>query len=152
MGLKVRFDPAAIAAKLTQIGERAEKHGAEAMSRAAKEIQKRAKDYAPLEHGGLEEAIETSSDRGGINRRRRFYVYVDPDAPELDKDGSPTGRYVGRYLYWIHEGDYNLGKRSQAKDAALGGGVGPKFLERASDEVTEKLNQAIADHIKRSLF
>jgi hypothetical protein len=148
MAMTVRFDPRAIAATLLQIGERAEKRGAEALRKGAHEIQRRARNYAPVEHHGLEQAIEVSSDHSGINRRRVYYVYVDPDAPELSASGEPTGRTVGRYLYWIHEGDYNLGKRSLAKSYALGVQVGPKFLERAADEVLDSLNQAVANYMR----
>lgn len=149
MGMKITFDPRAIVAKMAQVGERAEKGGAEALHKGAKEIQKRARMYSPLDHGGLEHAIEYYSDRSGINRRRVFYVYINPDAPELNSRGEPTGRTVERYAMYMHEGDYNLGKRSQAKAASLGVEVGPKFLERAADEVMEELNDAIAEQLRR---
>lgn len=149
--MRVQFDAAAIVAKLTQIGERAERNGAEALRKAAHEIRDRARDYAPLEHGGLTEAISVYSDRSGVNRRRVFYVYIDPDAPELNAQGEPTGRTVERYINWTHEGEYNLGKRSAHKAAMLGVYVGPKYLERAADEVTDDLNQAVADHIRKGL-
>jgi len=148
MGMKISFDARAIVAKLTQIGEHAEKRGAEALRKGAHEIRNRARAYAPLEHGGLEHAIQVYSDRSGINRRRVYYVYIDPDMPELDAGGKPTSRKVGRYMMMMHEGSYNLGKRSLAKEASSGVSVGPKFLERAADEVIDKLNQAVAQHIR----
>lgn len=148
MGLKTNFDPAALIARMEQLGARAEKRGAEVLRKAANEVKDRAKAYAPLEHGGLEEAIEVYSDHSGINRRRVYYVAVDPDAPELDKEGKPTGRTVGRYATEMHEGVYNPGKRSQEKANALGVVVGPKYLERAADEVGAEILQAVASRIR----
>lgn len=147
MGMTVDFDIGALVSRLQQIGDHASSNGARGLRRAAVRVQKLAVSYAPLEHGGLEDAIKIEEDSSGINRRKIFYVYVDPTSPELDASGQATGRLVGRYMHWIHEGDYKLGKASQAKNAGSGK-VGPKFLERAADEVDGK---AVTDMVLEQL-
>lgn len=135
---------------IEQIGKKAVDHAIRRMGSEAEKIRDLAIEYAPVEHGGLEEAIIVDEDRSGINGRKVFYVLVDETAPELDEDGSPTGRSVGQYAEYMHEGtDYKLGKRSQEKNAS--GKVGPKFLERAADEREDEVEQSVYNAVRELL-
>lgn len=142
----------ALVAVLEQLGERAEKNGARGLERAAKRVQKNAVLFAPLDHGGLEEAILIDEDKDA-KRRRRFYVFVDPNAPELDEDGNPTKRRVGRYMLFAHESTQSgTGKRSIQKSRETGAFAGYKFMERAlREENADSVAQEVGKEIKGGL-
>lgn len=95
----------------------------------ALEIQKKAREYVPVDLGYAESAIKIDKQ----NQRRSWAVYLD-----LDEQAMHDGREypVGDYIVWLHENqNYNLGPKSMAKEQMLGVTVGPKFLERAFADV-----------------
>ncbi len=49
----------------------------------------------------------------------------------------PVNSPAAAYAVWLHEGDYNLGENSLAKQGKTGCTVGPKFITRAIDENRE---------------
>lgn len=82
---------------------------------AAQEIAEVAREGAPVDTGNLEGAIyaQANYDEGS----RVDYIIVDESA-------AP-------YAIYMHEGQYSLGPKSQAKDGSGRIAVGPKFLSRA---------------------
>lgn len=127
---------------LSQGGERAVKGVVEQMHKEALAIQKLAREYAPVDHGNLEEAIKIGTLGGGRNargqfQRKSFEVFLDMNATGY------KGEPISTYAYRMHElllpygsGGFNLRKRSLEKDAGRGI-VGGRFLERAVDEVSK---------------
>ncbi|WP_323016475.1 HK97 gp10 family phage protein [Castellaniella sp.] len=147
-------DPAGLGIRLSQLGDRVVKHVADVLRDESENIQQLARDNAPVDKGNLEEAIKLEEDRGGINRRLRVTVYVDPDFPA--PEGSDIGRTVGRYMLMMHEGlapygsgAFKLGDKSQAK-ANAGFNVGGKFFERAYLERKPHIQKRVAAMVKRA--
>ena len=152
MAITITGDLDALIQTIEQTGKRAVDHAARRMGAEAEKVAQLARDYAPVEHHGLEEAITVEGDKSGINGRKVYRIFVDENAPELNEDGSPTGRLVGRYAGYMHEGsDYKLGKLSREKAAALGVRVGPKFLERAADERADEIEKSVYNAARQAL-
>ena len=120
----------------------------------ALEVQKKAREYVPVDLGYAEKAIKIDNQ----NQRRRWSVYLD-----LNEQATHDGRTypVGDYLVWLHENQsYKLGPKSQAKAAYLGVNVGPKFLERAFadvvtnvrlSEIKDDIDQVVAERTDRRI-
>ena len=126
---------------ISQLGGGIVKAVNDSLQALALEVQKRAREYVPLELGYAEKAIKVDSQ----SQRRDWAVYLDT-SEEVTHDGRTYP--IGDYLMWLHEGSYNLGPASLAKEATLQHGfVGPKFLERAFRDVAtpESLRQITTD-------
>ena len=128
--------------QLTQVGKRAMRGVSAVMQEEGMKIRDKAREYAPVDKGNLEDAIRCDIDRNGLNGRTLVYVYVDMDYP-----AGANGKTVGDYAMIMHEGltpygELNLGKYSQIKAATFA--VGGKFLERAIDEVAPKIESRVA--------
>ena len=115
-----------------------------AMRSGAKDIRDLAIKQAPVDEGNLEQSITISEDDGGINRRKRMYVFVDEDMAVESRPGATVGDYAAE----MHEGTYNLGPLSQEKQDSQSALVGPKFLERAVDELEDEIVGEIEAAIK----
>lgn len=100
---------------------------------AAREIMERSRQFAPVDKGNLEAAHN-------LRTRRSNSTSLEID---ISVGGSVGGVNVSQYAMIMHEGEYNVGELSQAKAAALGVFVGPKFLERALEEGEPKVIQAL---------
>ena len=131
MSDRVHCDVNQLLAMITQIGERAVRGVAAAMTEEAHFMAEVAKSYAPVDEGNIERAIKVETDRLGTNTRKRVSIIVDSDV------ASESGKLVGAYATLIHEGlapygsgFYQLGEKSIRKMQA-GNNVGGKFLERA---------------------
>lgn len=120
-----------------------------ALRKGATEIQKLARKYAPEDLGNLEDAIKVAPGEKRGRAYASFHVGVDESHAVPER----PGKVVGDYALEMHEGDYELGDRSQAKAARLGVEVGRKYLERAMDDlrrpVVEFVTQVLADVVKR---
>lgn len=130
-----------VAVNFGQIGGMIIKTVNDELQNMALEVQKKAREYVPVDMGYAEKAIKIDNQ----NQRRQWSVYLD-----LNEQATHDGRTypVGDYIVWLHENQsYNLGPKSQAKAAYLGVAVGPKFLERAfADVVTNaRLNEVKED-------
>lgn len=135
MALKFNFNAAALEASISNLATRAARGASEEMRKTAIKIRDLAREYAPRDTGALEDAIDYMTVKGA-NRRNVFVVYID-----LDKANS-NGGVVGDYA-WIMEQqlhpygrrsgkiEFNLDIGSLLKNAAMGGKVGGRFLERA---------------------
>lgn len=116
-----------------------------ALEKGAKDVQELAQRQAPVDEGNLEAAIKLDHDYQGVNRRKRFFVYIDDGMPV---PGSP-GKTVGDYSILMHEnlapyGTFGLGPRSQEKQAANPDvTVGGKFLERAGEELADEIRERV---------
>lgn len=137
-----------VIARLERVGAKTCDAERELMEKSAEQMRDRAKMYAPVDEGNLEEAIKTRPvKRAGINGRNVHEVYVDKD--EL---GEGYSKYGHRYDITMHEdpqGNSGKGPRSQAKAESLGVFVGPKFLERALEEMRRPIEEAARAIAKR---
>lgn len=140
----------AIRAVIEQVGLKAVDHAARRMKSEQEKIQQLAMDYVPVDDGDMEKAIKLDEDTSGINRRKVFYVYVDPDV-EADVGKSHGVKFTGDYMLWLHESEYDLGDKSKAKAAALGVRVGPKFMERAAAERENAVEDSVYNAVKEVL-
>ncbi len=89
------------------------------MHRGSDRIVANAKKFAPVDDGDLEASIRKDKTYGEKGR--------------LQIDIVAGGGVTERYAVIMHESDYQLGKKSQAKQAGQSEIVGSKFLERAAD-------------------
>lgn len=132
--------------RISNVSERASRGAREGMEAAAEAIKDLAKQYAPVDEGSLEESIKVAKAEDSDFRNRIAYtVYVDENEP------SPRGGVVGNYAVWIHEGNYNLGKKSQEKAMETGMYVGRKFLEYAVDNLHDELKATIEAKLKQGI-
>jgi hypothetical protein len=116
--------------RLRNIGDRVQENARKTMHRAADRIVKRAALYAPVDQHNLEEAIEKRVTYEGKRNRLAIDVGIKPVV---------NGVNVEQYATIMHEGEYNLGPRSQEKADRTGAAVGPGYLTRAADEEKDKL-------------
>jgi hypothetical protein len=77
---------------------------------------------SPVDEGFLEESHERLVKKSQTLHNIKGYVFIPSNAPASD------------YALYMHENIYNLGKRSQEKQASVDVTVGRKYLERALDE------------------
>lgn len=140
----VKVDLNGLLGRIQQRGERAVKGVSTVMQEGGDEIRDLARMYAPVDKGNLEDAIIKSTNPTGLNRRAEIEVGVDMSQP------IGGGRTVERYAERMHEGNYKLGKKSEAKAAALGVRVGPGYLSRAFNEVKGKMIERAANIVKRA--
>lgn len=134
---------------LENLGERSSKRIRRVMCRAANDVADEARARAPVDVGNLEAAIQADchGDRGGINRRILFHVFVDEDMAVPER----PGKVVGDYAMIMHEGYYQLGELSAAKAAQTGKPVGRKYLEGALDELEDDIVSDVEAALRREL-
>lgn len=133
---------------LRNTAERSSRGVRDALDSGARDIQELARLQAPVDIGALEKSIKMDSfrDENSSSGRKAFIVYVDLDEPADD------GKVVGDYAEMMHEGEYDLGPRSEAKQSANPGViVGPKFLERAIDELEDDIQRAARDGLLKGI-
>jgi hypothetical protein len=117
------------------------------MLTGAKRIQKKARMYAPVDEGNLEESIKIER-RQGAKGRVAIEVGVDESHPVPQRlDGATVGQYAAR----MHEGFYDLGMRSQAKENRLGVIVGRKYLARAMKEEKPQIEAEMRAAVKATI-
>lgn len=148
MGIKLETDVDNLIAILKQTGEYVKKGVAHKMVEGGARMRDRAKQYAPVDEGNLEDAITMEHDRSGINGRTQVFVFVDENHPVENRDGHTVGEYAMR----MHEGVYNLGEKSLSKEASLGVTVGPKYLERAADDTTSETVTSMLGEARKRLL
>lgn len=134
-----------------EIQNEAPKRVVKEMIAVAKDIQKLAVQMAPIDHGYLEEAIKLDVS-GGRDDRGRFArqvvsVFVDQEMP------AEGLKVVGDYAYFIHEhqtpmGPVPLGPRSQEKQRGTSVVVGGGYLERATQQIEEEVEERVSDKLR----
>lgn len=126
---------------LKQLGEMTVKGVSQVMQNYGDKIRDRAREYAPVDEGDLENAIIKETRLNGPNRRSTVSIYVDVSR-------SAGVHTVGSYALLMHESLaigldreealargylYGLGPKSKMKDAGRGI-VGGKYLTRAVND------------------
>lgn len=157
MAIKVDGDFEALIVEITQTGERARKNAARRMGQEAERIAQLARDYAPVDSGGLEaeKAIKVESIISEGTGRAEFYVYIDGGFV------APDGTEIGEYALMQHEGlvrasnggwshDWHPGPGTIEKMASTGNLCGPKYLERAAAEREDEIEQSVFNAVKES--
>lgn len=136
---------------LSQLGERSSRDILAVMREESQEIARNAREFAPVDDGYLQEAIEVVEERSGINGRTVITVQVDPEAQD-DRGESvyDYGRLVSMLLEPHGSGLWKLGKKSAAKDGGRGV-VGGRFIERAVKSRQSIIGRKI-NEIARRMF
>lgn len=137
-----------VIAELGVIGGRIRRGVNDQIQKEAEKIRDIAIQMVPVEDGDMEKAIKVYSS----DFRRRFTVSIDDDAPAIKIQTNGVIRYytVGEYAAWLHESYYNLGPKSEAKNAGSLYRVDRKFLERAWEERRDKALRNIRDAARRA--
>lgn len=120
----------------------------DALEEGAFQIAETAQDMSPRLEGNLEASIKVEYDAQGANRRKRFFVYVDEDAYGTGVDASGYRKYVGDYARFIHDGSYEPGKESKAKEARVGVKVGPRFMTRSLRKWSGQIKRDVAEKLR----
>lgn len=102
-----------------------------------KNLRDEAKKRAPVKSGALERSIvyETRMDAGEL----RLDVYV--------RTSTLNAKDKEAFLEFIHDGDYDLGPGSKAKQAGQAEEVGPEFMDRALDDHIDGIQEIIEEEI-----
>jgi hypothetical protein len=116
---------------LKNIGLKVQENARKTMHRASDRIVVRAKKMAPVDTHNLENHIHKNVEYEGPKGRLKISVDVDAVGDLAD------------YAVIMHEGEYNLGPLSQAKNDSQPEAVGNRFLTRAADEEEKKLKPAM---------
>lgn len=147
MGLKV-IGLSSVRSRLIRTESKTNKASLRVFRAGAAQILKRAKEYAPVDEGDLENSLEKIENRTGSHRRTNIQIGVNPN-----KLGDGYSVYGFRYDVRQHE-DTSLGRgpKSQEKAERIGKNVGPKYLSRAlkdfEKDVDESIKKAVRDAIK----
>ena len=117
-----------------------------ALRAMAELVRDEARLNAPIDTGDLEGAIETFEDRTR-NSKGQFgqvtiRVGVDTSKLKLEDHAGYD------YSIPMHEGIYNLGPKSEAKQERQGNIVGAKYLERALKDNEKKVRASVAKAIE----
>jgi hypothetical protein len=139
-----------LSALIQQVGARAVRGVYAQMKVEAEKVAQKAREFAPVDEGNLEQAIKVREAGGGRNElgqfeRKSVEVYVDAQMPVPER----PGKTVGDYAYEMHEhltpaGPLQLGPKSEAKNAGSGQ-VGGKYMERAADAVAAEILNSLTD-------
>lgn len=130
MGIKLRVGEARrFTNKMKFIGKESLEVAADTLEEKAEDIQDLAKRQAPVDTHNLENAIKI-------------------DGPNIGRDKVEIEVYVegqkNDYDVIMHEGTYNLGKKSKAKqESDMSVRVGDKYLARAYEELQPSIKKAV---------
>lgn len=147
MGVKLTGD-STLKQRLSNIGERSTRETLAALRAGGKAIVDRARQYVPEDYGNLESAIKQDEERTGINGRMEISVFVDGSTPAPERGPGVT---VQDYALMLHEDPRfwtQLGEKSREKAKRLGVRVGPKYLERAADELAPEIHRNVVEALK----
>ena len=93
------------------------------------------KKRTPVREGHLTAAI--TGETVPLKRGMAATVFVPLNSP------------AAAYAVWLHEGDYNLGANSLAKQKKTGCVVGAKYITRAIDENRERIVAIMREALKK---
>lgn len=129
----------------------------EEMFEMAKEVAKKAQDMAPIEYGGLKDAIQVrrtgAQGAGGrfVKGFSNYEVYVNNNAEAI---GRPTVDNVGQYAWFVHQymgygstpgatlkngKSFMPSEESVAAGEAVGVEAGGRFMERAEEAMRQRV-------------
>ncbi len=120
--------------RLRNIGTRVHENARKTMHASADRIVELARKMAPVDKGNLEAAIQKQVGYEGPRGRLAIDIVIMPEA---------NGVHVADYATFMHEGHYQLGPKSEEKQAREGVVVGPGFLTRAAEPEQKKLNDRL---------
>lgn len=123
---------------LTNVARKVGQDSRGAMKRSADRIVKEARANVPVDTHDLESSIEARKTYEDNTRRLQIEIVA--------------GEGLEEYALKIHEGVYNLGPKSRAKQEADPSHiVGPKFLERAVEEERAGLERRQIEAVTRAI-
>ncbi len=108
-----------------------------ALQECANEVSGEAKDLAPFREGHLTESIRGEVVQDQTTGKMAAVVYV------------PANHQAASYAVRMHEGTYNLGAGSVAKQQRVGKQVGRKFITRALDNKRDRIRKIIEFYFRR---
>lgn len=146
---------------LAELGTTAKKRVTARLYSEALRIRDLARKMAPVDEANLEKAIKVFPESAPSSRIRNalgqftrvdIYVYVDMQMPVPDR----PGKTVGDYAYIMHEhlapfGAYNLGPKSESKQAGSDVTVGGKYLERAYAQLGNGVVEGVTQDLLSNL-
>lgn len=144
MGSRAKFSVTGVKTlqyKLRRLDDEVNRDLTNTFNKGATEIRDLARKYAPRDLANLEEAIKTEKSPS----KKRIDVYVDTKLPVPER----PGHFVGEYARRMHEGYYDLGKRSLAKQSRLKVKVGRKYLERALKDLRAPLIKKMENLVRK---
>ena len=130
-----RFSTVQLQAGIRRLLEQDARLARAAMRDVAMLLIKAARDRAPIDEGNLANSITAEA----LPYRKSWaaVVYV------------PINSQAAQYAVPMHEGQYNLGKNSEAKQLKVGVTVGPGYLSRAVDDNKQKIMAMIAFKVRK---
>ncbi len=108
-----------------------------ALREIAGDVSGEAKDLAPFREGHLTESIRGEVVQEQTTGKMAAVVYV------------PANHQAASYAVRMHEGSYNLGAGSVAKQQRVGKQVGRKFITRALDNKRDRIRKIIEFYFRR---
>ncbi len=135
IGIKLNVDMSKFRSGVEKALESVPRRAFGALNECTNEVSDEAKAQAPFREGHLEASItgQVEKDRDG---NMIGIVYV------------PSNHQAASYAVKMHEGTYNLGPGSVAKQIRVGKTVGRKFITRALDNKRERLHKIIERYFK----
>lgn len=139
MGIKYNGPSASqVGAEVAEIAKKKLARAKDAWLKGVNDIMQESIDNAPVDKHNLEKAHSIT-----IEERGRKLV------ARIDVGGTVDGVDVDKYAWVVHDGSYKLGPGS-VKKAATGKKVGRKFLDRAIDDKTPDLVEAVKKAVEES--
>jgi hypothetical protein len=140
---------------LKRTGDRVHKGQLEYLDRASDRILKRAKEYAPVDEGHLEDALVKERIVDPTNNRRiTIFVGVDPNdlGKGFTKYGHRYDEYVHEHLSPFGSGGFNgvtfsAGPGTLAKGPSAGG----LFLQRAFEDFEDEIVDTMESIARRAI-
>lgn len=148
MGLRIT-GLSTVIANMRRTEDKVSAESLSALRNGAEALRDLARANAPIDEGDLESAIVTREvrSRTALGRFGATNIEVGVDTSLLDLES----RKGFDYSIPMHEGTYNLGPRSEAKQSGQQETVGPKYLSRAMAELSERIQKKVEEAIKRSI-
>lgn len=126
---------------------------------SAEKIKDLAKLNVPTDVGAVEDAITVEkSEQRGINGAFTFKVGVDPDLHMMlvNQRKPQNWKYHPYFDEWLHESTYDLGEKSELKNAVVRSinakaFVGPKYLSRAYEDLKGGISREAGSIVRRRI-
>lgn len=149
MGLTIK-NLSAVLLNFARVEEKVARGSLAQLRKSAEKVAKLARDYAPVDTGDLEDAIEAQENRNRTALGRFGATTIDVGVNVSKLNLEEHGGYD--YSVQMHEDpNYNLGPLSEAKQSATGKQIGYKYLERALEDLKPEIQRDMAEAIRRSV-
>ncbi len=134
MALQFRYSTRELEAGVRRAMQEQPRKAQRAMRDVSMLLAKEVKRRTPVDEGHL-----TNSVTAEVVQYRKSWaatVYI------------PINSQAAPYAVWLHEGQYNLGKNSLAKQGKTNCAVGPKYITRAIDDNRGRILDLLRDAMK----